>query len=243
MADESTAVVWRVPSPHAGRVLTSRTALIKNGLFLLQALLTLGGSLVPGVLGVVASNWLFPNDKELSFVPVAAGLGLTVLALWFFIGQLLRHPWSSRYIFHKTQTEFLQRPDAVVDPNNPEAILVEVIARRNWGKAMLENAEDQGFLLVDRERRQLLFEGDNHRYRIPAQALISSEVEVMNKDWESDSRSVPIAPVVITFRDDRLGEREVPFLPRRTVAGDPLGTNYVERANELQRRVLSLTSE
>src|SRR5690242_2245978 len=38
MADESTAVVWRVPSPHAGRVLTLRTALIKNGLFLLQVL-------------------------------------------------------------------------------------------------------------------------------------------------------------------------------------------------------------
>jgi hypothetical protein len=54
---------------------------------------------------------------------------------------------------------------------------------------------------------------------------------------------VPVGLVVTTFRDDRMGEREVPFLPRRTVAGDPLGGNYVERANELQRRIRSLTAE
>jgi hypothetical protein len=36
----SAAVVSRVPGPHRGRVLTRSTALIKNGLFLLQVLLT-----------------------------------------------------------------------------------------------------------------------------------------------------------------------------------------------------------
>jgi len=243
MADETTAVVSRVPAPHRGRVLTRRTALIKNGLFVLQAVLSLAGSFVPAVLGVFAGQEFFPNNAQLSFLPVLAGLGVTVLLMWVLIGQLLRNPWSSRYVFHKTRAEFLRRPDPIVDPNDPEAILVEIIPRRNWGQVMLENAEDQGFLLVDRERRQLLFEGDNQRYRIPARALVSSGVEVTDKNWENDPRSVPVGLVVTTFRDDRMGEREVPFLPRRTVAGDPLGGNYVERANELQRRIRSLTAE
>src|SRR5439155_10658453 len=103
--------------------------------------------------------------------------------------------------------------DTVVDPNHPDAILAEVIPRRNWGQLMLENADDQGFLLVDAERRQLLFEGDKQRYRIPADAILSCDVEAMNKGSENDSRSVPVALVVVSFRDDRLGEREVPFLP------------------------------
>ncbi|HEV3260396.1 MAG TPA: hypothetical protein VG013_26305 [Gemmataceae bacterium] len=243
MAEESSAVVSRVPSPYGGRLLNLRTSLTKNGLFVLQVVVIFGGSFVPAVLGVVAGQRFFPKNTELSFLPVLAGLGLTALLLWLFIGQLLRNPWSSRYIYHKTRTEFLQRPDAIVDPNNPDAILVEVIPRRNWGQLMLENAEDQGFLLVDRERRQLLFEGDNQRYRIPARALISSEVEVMNKNSESDQRGVPVASAVITFRDDRVGKREVPLLPRRTVSGDTLGGNYVERAHELQRRILSLSAE
>jgi hypothetical protein len=238
----SAAVVSRVPGPHRGRVLTRSTALIKNGLFLLQVLLTFGLSFVPSVLGFLAARQFFPNNKEVSFLPILVGLGVTVLLMWVLFGQLLRNPWSSQYVYHKTRSEFLQRPDAVVDPNNPDAVLVEVVPRRNWGALMLENAEDQGFLFADVDGGQLLFEGDQQRYRIPADALLSCEVKVMNKSSETDPRSVPLAAVVVTFRDERVGEREVPLVPRRTVAGDTLGGNYVERAQALQQRILSLSA-
>jgi hypothetical protein len=238
MLDRSAAVVSRVPSPYCGRVLTSGAALAKNGLFLFQVLVTLAVSFVPAVLSVAVANRV--NNKDLSFVPILVGLGLTGLLLWLFIGQLLRNPWSSRYIYNKTLAEFQNRPDSIVDLTNPDAILIEVVPRRNWGKLTLENAEDQGFLCVDQERRQLLFEGDKNRYRIPAEAVRSCEVEVMNPN---ESRSAPIACVVLTFHDERIGEREVPLLPRRTIAGANLGTNYVERANELYRRLQSLLGE
>jgi hypothetical protein len=47
--------------------------------------------------------------------------------------------------------------------------------------------------------------------------------------------------VVLTVRD-QMGERELPLRPMRTVGGDPLGTNYLERANELQRRIQNLSA-
>jgi hypothetical protein len=43
--------------------------------------------------------------------------------------------------------------------------------------------------------------------------------------------------VVLTVRD-RLGSRELPLRPVRTIAGDALGGNYMERARELWRRVM-----
>jgi hypothetical protein len=240
MLDRSAAVVSRVPSPYGGRVLTPSTALAKNGLFLFQVVVTLAVSFVPAALSVAAANRVSAHNKDLSFLPILVGLGLTGVLLWFLIGQLLLNPWSSRYIYNKTLAEFQERPDSIFDLTNSDAILLEVIPRRNWGKLALENAEDQGFLCIDQENRQLLFEGDKHRYRIPAEAVLSCEVEVMNPNvW----RSAPIACVALSFRDERIGEREAPLLPRRTISGDNLGTNYVERAHELYRRIQILFDE
>src|SRR5262245_37098735 len=125
MPDQPSGAVWRVPAPHAGRAVTPTLALVKNGLFLLQVALLFGGSFVPSIPGFVAVGWLFPNDAKLSFLPILAGLGVTVLLMWVWFGQLLRHPWSSRFVQHKIRSEFLRRPDPLVDPNHPDAIMVE----------------------------------------------------------------------------------------------------------------------
>lgn len=134
-----------------------------------------------------------------------------------------------------------QRPDAIVDVNCGDAIFVEVIPRRNWKQITLQNAEDVGLLRIDREQRQVLFEGDIKRYRIPAEAIVASDMELMNKNDANDPRSISVGIVVLTVRD-RLGERELPLRPVRTVSGDPLGSNYVARAHELQRRILEVCS-
>jgi hypothetical protein len=244
MSDESIAVVSRIPPSRGGGVLTSGTALVKNGLFLLQVVAAFGGSFVPAILGGLAAQhrWL-PGPQEISFLPVLAGLGLTGLFMWLFIGKLLRDPWSSRYVYNKLRAAVADRGDALVDVNYPDAIFVEVIPRRNWGQLMLESADDHGFLLIDGERRQLLIEGDKTRYCIPGSALVSCRVELMNPSAANDPRATPFAIVVLNIRDDRVGEREVPLLPRRTVSGNALGGNYVERAHELERRILGLNCE
>ena len=152
---------------------------------------------------------------------------------------MLRKPWSADYMFRKARAQLLQRPEAIVDANNPDAIFVEVVPRRNWGKIALQNAEDVGFLHLDSQRRELLIEGDNKRYRVPVPAVVSCAVELMNPEAADDERDTPVGLVVLKVRD-RLGEREVPLRPVRTVAGDALGGNYMERAHELERRIAAV---
>jgi hypothetical protein len=240
MTDASIADIAPVPRPYRGRVLTPAAKLVENGLFLLQFLLFAACTFTPAILGgLAASRQLFPRNQALSFLPVLIGLAVTAGLGWFLGGRMLRKPWSSCYLFRKTQAELERRRHALVNPHHPEAIFVEVIPRRNWRQIALQNADDVGFLRLDAEGCRLLFEGDNQRYRIPVLAVVSCDVESMNTNDASDPEVIPIGLVVLKVRD-RLGEREVPLRPVRTVAGDPLGGNYMARAQELHRRILSV---
>jgi hypothetical protein len=243
MSHEPLADLAPVPLAFRGRVLTPSTKLLENGLFVFQFALFVAIAFAPAILGGLAATWqLVPGNPALSFTPVLVGLGSTAGLAWFLGGRMLRKPWSADYLFRKAQAQLCQRPDVTVDPSNHDAIFVEVVPRRNWGQIALQNAEDVGFLHVDADRRQLLFEGDNKRYRIPATSIVSCDVELMNPSAADDPRSTPVGLVVLKVRD-RLGERELPLRPVRTVAGDPLGGNYMERAHELARRISSAFPE
>lgn len=238
MSELALAVVQPVPAAQRGKVLTSGNALIENGLFVGQALLFLALALTPAIAGGLMSTGqvLFDRDQA-TIVPAFAGLALSAGLMWLLAGQLLRKPWSAQYVFNATRAELQQRADAVFDVNAPDAILAEIIPRRNWGQIMLQNAEDRGFLLVDGGKRQILFEGDHKRYQIPAEAILACDMEMMNRGTAEGS--VPVGLVVLSVRD-QMGPREIPIRPIRTVAGDPLGRNYVERADALQRRIVEM---
>lgn len=47
----------------------------------------------------------------------------------------------------------------------------------NWAKMMLEDASDMGLLVIDRSKRELRFEGDKERWRIPGAAIVSCQIE------------------------------------------------------------------
>jgi hypothetical protein len=70
-----------------------------------------------------------------------------------------------------------RRPDAWVRADDPAARFVEVVPKLNWGKTMLDNASDIGLLRVDADRREIRFEGDRERWRIPVTALTHCAVE------------------------------------------------------------------
>ena len=42
-------------------------------------------------------------------------------------------------------------PNPAVDLNDPDLFFVDIIPRINWGKAMMENASDIGFLELNRK--------------------------------------------------------------------------------------------
>lgn len=241
MAEESIADITPVPQRYRGQILTTSGKLAENGLFLFQFLLYTAIAFAPAVVGgIAATSWnLFPNNPNLNFSPVVVGLGLTFAVGWVLGGQMMRKPWSADFMFHRAQRAIAERPDTIVDANNEDAIYVEIIPRRNWSQVSLQNAEDVGFLHLDDQRGELLFEGDNKRYRIGVQQVISHSVELMNPSAANDPRATPIGLLVIKVRD-RLGEREIPIRPVRTVAGDSLGGNYMERAHELQRRIANV---
>jgi hypothetical protein len=74
--------------------------------------------------------------------------------------------------------EFSRRPNPWVHPREPGALFVQSIPQKNWGKMMLEDAEDVGFLRLDEARREVLFEGDKERWRIPAASIAQCAVAV-----------------------------------------------------------------
>jgi hypothetical protein len=114
----------------------------------------------------------------ISALDLAVGLGGLVLlsgGVWFAgrFGALV----PALYLRGAARSVVELRPDALFNPADPDAVFVSVVPRANWGKLMLNQVTDVGFLKVDRASRCLLFEGDTQRWRIPAQSLASVAVE------------------------------------------------------------------
>ena len=84
---------------------------------------------------------------------------------------------ANRYLRKVVRREFARRSHHRVEPDDPDALFVEIVPKLNWGKMMWDNAQDVGFLRVDKARREVLFEGDKERWRIPAAAITFCEVE------------------------------------------------------------------
>ena len=116
-----------------------------------------------------------PEKKALGIALMSVGLALFAgTAVFFFVNPSY---FGNRYLLKVARREFARRPGCLVDPNDPEALFVEIVPKLNWGKQMLENASDTGFLRLDRSRREILFEGDKQRLRIAAGAITYCEVE------------------------------------------------------------------
>ena len=167
-------------SDYAGRILTRKTALIALA-FALGAVLALVAAI-----GLMAwgGTTAFPSVPAREVAPAVKLFGITLLVLggalflgvasFFFINP---NYFGNRYVRKLARREFSRRPGCVVDANDPDALFVEIVPKLNWGKLMLETAQDVGFLVLDRGRRQVLFEGDKERCRIPAAAITQCEVE------------------------------------------------------------------
>ncbi len=176
----SFAEIRPVESDYAGRILTRKTALIALA-FALGAVVALFAAI-----GLMAwgGTTAFPSVPAREVAPAVKLFGITLLVLggvlflgvvsFFFINP---NYFGNRYVRKLARREFSRRAGCVVDPNDPDALFVEIVPKLNWGKLMLETAQDVGFLVLDRGRRQVLFEGDKERCRIPAAAITQCEVE------------------------------------------------------------------
>jgi hypothetical protein len=118
-----------------------------------------------------------------------------------------------------------------------EATFVQIVPRCNWGRVMLETATDVGFLKVDPYRREILFEGDRERYRVPEGAIIACSVEPIAYGVGTRSRITQYTTVLRAWVSS--GEWERPIGQR----GDfgRLGANKRHRlAEEMRAKMLSI---
>lgn len=182
--DPSAVDVRPLPTQFSDKILGGKGIALGNILTLLVLVFFYAGLAM--ALGGAYLVWQ-PDALGAVGPPLAQLLGGTLVAVGALFASVcgyvgLQYPsfLGNIYLLRLARREFLWRPDLLVDPNNPDAVFVEVCPRQNWHQLKLETATDIGFLLVDTRRRQLLFEGDKERYRIPADALVACEMEQLN---------------------------------------------------------------
>ena len=103
-------------------------------------------------------------------------------------------------MLRQTRHAFELRPNPAVDMNDPDLFFVDIIPRINWGKQMMENATDIGFLQLDKSRRELRFEGDRERYWIPAESILEIKHEFWAESVQHQLQKAPSLNHVIVVR-------------------------------------------
>jgi len=225
---QATAVITPVDDSSVGIAFSTRLSVIQMVLSLTPILLVLAGA---GVLYAAWAQW--PQNQPLFSVWLVI-LGFSSLAVGATICCINLEYLNYRYTHRLTRRLVRSRPDAIVDPDDPECVFVAVVPRKNWTKLNLDDPSDRGFLLVDARERQLLFEGLRERYRIPANALISCEIEALDVGNHLfaavvRARTAGIAEDIAGMQPAWTGW-EAPFRPRPTKFARPrlLGPHSAE---------------
>jgi hypothetical protein len=170
------------------------------------------GDLVPsgllqlGILSLLSAfvTVLIGNEvpEMVVMILVLGGIGLFVICS--VLSLLLVSVWrlSLRALARR---QFAARPDRLVNPTDAAAVLVRIVRREKLRRLRwyAQRTADIGYLFADIERRELLFEGDQGRYRIPEEAVISCDNE--------KGRS-PLS-VLLRFRDAEEKWRELRLVP------------------------------
>ena len=228
------AQISKVPEPNAGSLLTPFNAVLINVLLLAFQMIPLGLlGLHIGLMGILVRQVGNAIDGTVLAIWAVLGALLPLLALRWLTRAHARSPVSTRYYRWLFRRQLTLRPDALVAADDPRAIFVEYVPRRQWAKIALENAADMGFLLVDDERRELRFEGDRERWQIPGDAVTRCAIELM----PSPTNAADGMYVVVVRGQGAEGEWELPIVPRTG-----LGIDHAQRSEKLLTHLLSLRS-
>jgi hypothetical protein len=169
-------------------------------------------------LGGIGLEYVWPERPAwIVFAGVPAGFGFLFgsIGLARYINVI-----PARYLHARLCREIAGRSDAIVRPDDPDAIFVEVVPRRNWVPSNNENADDFGLLRVDRERGLILFEGGAERWALPASAVIGCEVaEYCAHPQTGEPANIPLL-VLTAIVDGREWERPLNTRTREWVRLD-----------------------
>jgi hypothetical protein len=171
------AEIISLGSEHQGKVLTRKMIWIGNGFALAGLVGFLGGMLLLAF-GATLLEKVGKGTSDAKGFGIALCVAGGVAVLTALAGILFDSSFGgNRMLRKKFRAELQRRTGVFVQPDDPDALFVEIVPKLNWGKMMLDNASDIGLLVVDKARREIRFEGDKERWRLPGAGITGCEVE------------------------------------------------------------------
>lgn len=220
-----------IAEPHCGRLLTSsnktRAAIWKG----IQIAITLLPLILPFTVMIFGLE-IIPGDDASQTWSLVTGFVIAAIGFVGLVQVVGRLPWDITYWRKQVREELRSRPDSLVDPDNPDAFMVELRPRSEWG---LENRQstDIGLLFADSAKGHIYFEGDRARYAIPCDAIVGIEIEEM-------AQEKPV--LVVKYRGS--GEMnlvpEMAIMPRCLVSSKPLDSSLDLEPDKLQSRIAAI---
>ena len=230
------AQLVKVPPPYGNQVLTkgniAKMTAIGLTTLLLPIALGLGCLIIVGIYG--------EEDLEVWQTIALCVAGLACVAAGIVFGYYFSDYLPSRFFYSLSRKFVRERPDAWVDPDDPEAIYIQVIPRAHWSRVMMENANDVGFLKIDSKRRLLMFEGDKERWVIPAESLMACVIEQFAPGQGNPNWRYTIAVLRLQLAD-RQEERPISL---RHIQAKRRGPKQQEQeTRELRERIMTLVGQ
>jgi len=223
--DPEFARVEALPAAYANQILCSPSVQRIRTLYsLILPLASIAGVCILVWAGVTQRHGI--DDAESSKISRAYALyagGIFIFASLLLIRLTIgdQNQWLRRI----AKSAIRRRPDKKVDPDALAARFVEVVPKSNWqDDTSLEKAIDVGFLVIDFPSAQLLFEGDNERYQIPAQAIVKCEQDSYTRLMQdpfakgSHNKIVHYHFVVVTVKTSPSLTVEIPFRIRKAAS-------------------------
>ena len=225
------AVIEDLPPDDAAKVLNGRFIAALLAIALLPLELAL---LIAIGLGVAVS--LYWSDLGGGVKLGAAVAALTGIVIGCVLAVRYGDGLVARIRQRLLAAAIRQRPGALVQPDDPDAVHVGIVPRENWGRVKLEDSSDIGLLKIDPGRRELLFEGVRQRWRIPGDSIESCALEEYTIGPPNANRNnVFLIAVLRVTRDGSIWE--APLRPMQDTLLSPTAEAKRQRCRELRQRI------
>ena len=234
------ARIVSLPDQDAGLILSSQNLWLATAVGFLPLALGVGLATAAGVTAGVYADEL--DGVEMGAIIAGGVLSLVGSLAWMI---LYADYLPSRVLHAQARRAIADRPDPFVYPDDPDAFFVQMIPRKNWGRIMLENADEVGFMRLHEDRGVILYEGDRERWAIPRESVVSCELEAFDIG-PSDPNIGPAYWLVVlkVNADGRVWEVPLTVRPVKLVKLTPTTRRLdAERLRKCIRRVIALQEE
>jgi hypothetical protein len=176
-AGEATEVAHfeEIPEQERAQLFSGRHLLMSN---VVAGIPLLGLAAAAGLIGL--GYFLQQRGTALPLVLSLYAGGVVLGVICF--GALAANPYAAEqiYCYRLLQRTIRQRPEAIVDADDPDVMHIALTRRENWQKVKVETCTDAGLATFDDETGEFLFEGDVERFRIPAGAVVDCRPEQLH---------------------------------------------------------------